>query len=155
MIRFADHDALLHGRDRLGNSLADRWRADRVRVPAIGGETVRDVLGEGEAVLLDRTAAVVDPAIASRRCASGAAPANLHMQTVAAQREDVVMNRLKPGLRKCRASQSAAIAIPTLVAIPWPSGPVVVRQLRSRDSVTRHLVELAKALQIVERDRGS
>jgi hypothetical protein len=31
----------------------------------------------------------------------------------------------------------------------------VVRQLRSRDSVTRHLVELAKALQIVERDRGS
>jgi len=94
----------LGDRDRVGDPLTIVGVADPLHVPAIVEKTPGDVLAEGECgVPLDRdVVAVVDPA------------------------EIAESNSVNPGLLKCRASQLAAIAMPTLVAIPWPNGPVVV-----------------------------
>ena len=119
---------------------ADR-RLDRFRVvavdvgddvPAIGLEALRGVVGEPAFDLaVDRDAVVVveadqlaQPERAGER--AGLVRDALHQAAVAQEDVGAVVDDLEPGTVELSASSFSASAMPTALARPWPSGPVVV-----------------------------
>ena len=134
--------------------------ADPGDVPAVAHEAGGDVVVVGDlGVAVDRdVVVVVDPAevvellVAGER--GGLVRDALHQAAVAGDRVDVEVEELGPAVERA-ACHLAAIAMPTVVAIPWPSGPVVV----STPEVQRYSgwpgalrVELAEVLDVVEGD---
>ena len=104
----------------------------RSDVPAVGLEAAGHVLGEGErrcAVDGDVVVVVDDGELAEpemtgeRRRLAGDA---LHQVAVAGEDPGPVIHDLVPGRLNCAASSRSAIAMPTALPKPWPSGPVVV-----------------------------
>ena len=108
---------------------------DVLHVPAVGLVALADVLGEGDVrVVLDGDlVVVVDEDEVAQLLGAGdrrrlAAHALLEV-TVGGEAQMVWSNRLSPsaasGSNRPR-SRRAAIAMPTALPTPWPSGPVVV-----------------------------
>ncbi len=137
--------------------------ADPGDVPAVAHEARGDVVVVGDlGVAVDRDvvvvvdpAEVVEPLVAGER--GGLVGDALHQVAVAADHVDVEVEELEAGPVEVRApATSPPTAIPTEVATPWPSGPVVV----STPEVQRYSgwpgglrVELAEGLDVVEGDR--
>ena len=85
-----------------------------------------------------------------RRLAANA----FHHVAVAAEGVDVVVEQLEAGPVEVRASQRSAMAMPTLLPMPWPSGPVVVSTplvMAVFGMAGAAAVELAEALDVVQR----
>ena len=109
--------------------------SDVLDVPAVGGVARGDVLAEGHVgVALDRDVVVVieHDEVAELLVAGEAAglrrDALLHV-AVGDEHQMVWSKTLSPGLASGSyrpRSRRAAMAMPTAVAMPWPSGPVVV-----------------------------
>ncbi len=154
----------LGDRDCISDPLAIVGVADPLHVPAIGEEPPGDILGEGKSgIALDRdVVAIVDPAkIAELQMAGkrgGLAADPLHHAAVAAQREDVVIEQ----------GETRLVEIPRQPVCgnrhaDARCNPLAKRSrcgLDTRGQVVFRMtwafaVELAKALQIVERHRRS
>ena len=152
-------------RDRLGDALPVIGVADPLHVPAVCQEPAGHVLAEGESsVALDRdVVAVVDPAqIAEPQMPGergGLAPHPLHHAAVAAQCEDVVVEQreIRPiemprqPIGADRHADAGRNPLPERSRRGFDTrGQVIFRMARA------FAAELAKGLQIVERDgRGA
>src|SRR5262245_58168156 len=105
--------------------------ADADDVPAVREEAARDVVAERQLrVAFDRdVVVVVDPAQVRDAQVAGERRASLEMPSIMQPSPQSAYtsksNRGKPGRLKCCAIQRPATAMPTLMATPWPSGPVV------------------------------
>ena len=131
-------------------------------VPAVGQEAGRHVLGEGDVgVALDRhPVRVVDPAeVGQPLVGRRARPPPRRCPPSCSRRRPGRRRRSRRAAKPSRlyraASHWPAIAMPTEVATPWPSGPVVVSTplVHRYSGWPGHLrVELAERPEVVEGD---